>query len=70
MSTTRLDPEGRRGPFLVIHLGWKSQRWAEEEEEGSSYWDYHLRKPQEFGGCVEGVWKMVWEMGGAVLGRY
>lgn len=33
MGTTGLDPEGRRGPFLVIHLGWESQRWAEEEEE-------------------------------------
>lgn len=33
MGTTGLDPEGRRGPFLVIHLGWESQRRAEEVEE-------------------------------------
>lgn len=32
MGTTGLDPEGRRGPFLAIHLGWESQRWAKEEE--------------------------------------
>lgn len=32
MGTAGLDPKGWRGPFLVIHLGWESQRWAEEEE--------------------------------------
>lgn len=33
MGTTGLDPERRRSPFLVIHLVWESQSWAEEEEE-------------------------------------
>lgn len=34
MGTAGLDPKGRRGPFLVSHLGWESQRWAEVEEGG------------------------------------
>lgn len=46
MGTTGLDPEGWRSPFLVIHLGWESQRWA-EEEGGVVTQDYHLRTSQE-----------------------
>lgn len=57
MGTTGLDRKGRRGPFLVIHLGWESQRWA-EEEEGRQLFRTIISKSQEFLGYVEGSGKL------------
>lgn len=58
MGTTRLDSKGRRGPFLVIHLGWESQRWAEEERRKllKTIW-----KSQEGLGYLEDFWK-TWDL--------